>query len=434
MKRNSNVTRCTAAALLLSILLISSTDALAGMAVSPLQQWVTVKPGKQASFSITVTNTVRSPDTPPCIVSVSLVDFAVSPQGKLSFGAHLKHDRSAVEWITFNAGEFMLEPGESKEIKATVSAPINTDGAYWAAYMVKLVNPDEHQQGVRVNLQTASGIFVHVARRNYIERGSVIDANIVTPQFGQQEILGGESAWDQTAQEAQEKRALRINAELKNDGLVAFIADGKAFLYSGKWRRAASIPLYTSRRRIFPGHTRVFTGIMSQPLPAGQYKLRVFFDFDSKYGRKITRDMELSISEELARQWTENFKFNDVQALEIEPQEIELALTGGRFTTSRFLISNEGLYTVAVRCWLQCDGLLQGWLELKSPEFTLAQNMRRNVVCSVRIPRDAEPGQYNAIINAEVERSGLTVKGKSNVELHKIPIRVVVTKSVAANK
>jgi len=365
---------------------------------------------------------------------VSLVDFAVSPQGKLSFGAHLKHDRSAVEWITFNAGEFMLEPGESKEIKATVSAPINTDGAYWAAYMVKLVNPDEHQQGVRVNLQTASGIFVHVARRNYIERGSVIDANIVTPQFGQQEILGGESAWDQTAQEAQEKRALRINAELKNDGLVAFIADGKAFLYSGKWRRAASIPLYTSRRRIFPGHTRVFTGIMSQPLPAGQYKLRVFFDFDSKYGRKITRDMELSISEELARQWTENFKFNDVQALEIEPQEIELALTGGRFTTSRFLISNEGLYTVAVRCWLQCDGLLQGWLELKSPEFTLAQNMRRNVVCSVRIPRDAEPGQYNAIINAEVERSGLTVKGKSNVELHKIPIRVVVTKSVAANK
>lgn len=434
MKRNSNVTRCTPAALLLSILLISSTDALAGMAVSPLQQWVTVKPGKQASFSITVTNTVRSPDTPPCIVSVSLVDFAVSPQGKLSFGAHLKHDRSAVEWITFNAGEFMLEPGESKEIKATVSAPTNADGDYWAAYMVKLVNPDEHQQGVRVNLQTASGIFVHVARRNYIERGSVIDANIVTPQFGQQEILGGESAWDQTAQESQEKRALKINAELKNDGLVAFIADGKAFLYSGKWRRAASIPLYTSRRRIFPGHTRVFTGIMSQPLPAGQYKLRVFFDFDSKYGRKITRDMELSISEELARQWTENFKFNDVQALEIEPQEIELVLTGGRFTTSRFLISNEGLYTVAVRCWLQCDGLLQGWLELKSPEFTLAQNMRRNVVCSVRIPRGAEPGQYNAIINAEVERSGLTVKGKSNVELHKIPIRVVVTKSVAVNK
>jgi uncharacterized membrane protein len=60
--------------------------------------------------------------------------------------------------------------------------------------------------------------------------------------------------------------------------------------------------------------------------------------------------------------------------------------------------------------------------------------MRRNVVCSVRIPRDAEPGQYDAIINAEVERSGLTVEGKSNVELHKIPIRVVVTKSVAANK
>lgn len=173
---------------------------------------------------------------------------------------------------------------------------------------------------------------------------------------------------------------------------------------------------------------------MSQPLPAGQYKLRLFFDCDSKYGRKITRDMELSVGHELARQWAENAPDNDNEALEIEPQEVELALTNGRFTTAKFVVANLGLNTVAVRCRLEADGLPEGWLELKSARFTLAQNIRRNVVCLVRIPPEAQAGEYSGTIVLEVERSGLTVQGKSNAELHKIPIRIAVSKRIAANK
>ena len=430
MKGNSNVIRWITAALLVYVFLVCSADSIAGMAVSPLQQWVTVKPGKQASFSVTVTNTNRGPETRPCTVSVSVVDFTVSPQGRLSFGAHLKHSRSAVEWITFNASEFILESGESKEIKARVSAPASADGDYWAAIMVKLDNSKKQNKGVMVNLQTASGVFVHVARRNYIERGSVTDANVVIPEFGQEKIFAEESGWEETIQEVEKERAFRINAELKNDGLVAFLASGKAFLYSGNWRRAASIPLYTSRRRIFPGHSRWFSGVMSQPLPAGQYKLRVFFDCNSKYGRKITRDMEFSISDALARQWAENFTDSDVQVVKIEPKELNLTLNPGRFTAARLLVANEALSTVCIRCRLEENGLPEGWLELKSAEVTLDQNMRRNVVCFVRIPTDAQPGQYKGTLHLEVERSGLTVQGKSNVERHEIPISVAVSEPI----
>ena len=430
MKGNSNVIRWITAALLVYVFLVCSSDSIAGMAVSPLQQWVTVKPGKEASFSVTVTNTNRGPETRPCTVSVSVVDFTVSPQGRLSFGAHLKHSRSAVEWITFNASEFILESGESKEIKARVSAPASADGDYWAAIMVKLDNSKKQNKGVMVNLQTASGVFVHVARRNYIERGSVTDANVVMPEFGQEEIFAEESGWEEAIQEVEKEGAFRINAELKNDGLVAFLASSKAFLYSGNWRRAASIPLYTSRRRIFPGHSRWFSGVMSQPLPAGQYKLRVFFDCNSKYGRKITRDMEFSISDELARQWAENFTDSDVQVVEIEPKELNLTLNPGRFTAARLLVANEALSTVCIRCRLEENGLPEGWLELKSAEVTLDQNMRRNVVCFVRIPTDAQPGQYKGTLHLEVERSGLTVQGKSKVERHEIPISVAVSEPI----
>lgn len=430
MKGNSNVIRWITAALLVYVFLVCSADSIAGMAVSPLQQWVTVKPGKEAVLTLTVSNTKRELESRPCTVSMSVVDFTVSPQGRLSFGAHLKHSRSAVEWITFNASEFILESGESKEIKARVSAPASADGDYWAAIMVKLDNSKKQNKGVMVNLQTASGVFVHVARRNYIERGSVTDANVVMPEFGQEEIFAEESGWEEAIQEVEKEGAFRINAELKNDGLVAFLASSKAFLYSGNWRRAASIPLYTSRRRIFPGHSRWFSGLMSQPLPAGQYKLRVFFDCNSKYGRKITRDMEFSISDALARQWAENFTDSDVQVVKIEPKELNLTLNPGRFTAARLLVANEALSTVCIRCRLEENGLPEGWLELKSAEVTLDKNMRRSVVCFVRIPTDAQPGQYKGTLHLEVERSGLTVQGESNVEPYEIPISVAVSEPI----
>ena len=149
--------------------------------------------------------------------------------------------------------------------------------------------------------------------------------------------------------------------------------------------------------------------------------------------------MELLVSNELARQWAENFTYDDIQVLKIEPQELKLTLTPGRFTAARLLVTNRYLSTISVRCRLESDSALrsatqstdelpEGWLELKSTDFTLNPNMRRNVVCSVRIPRDAEQGEYSGTIHIEVERSGLTVEGQDNVELYKIPLCIVIRK------
>jgi len=436
MKSNSNKNWWISAGFVLLIFLASPDDSIAGMAVSPLQQWVVVKPGKRASFSVTITNTKRGPEARPCTVSVEVVDFTVSPEGGIHFGQDYKHGRSAAEWISFDADEFTLEAGQSKEIKAKVSPPISADGDYWAAIMCRLGNPKNRTKGVRIQLQTASGVFVHAARRNYIERGSIIDANITLPEFLAEESFIQASVMGQISQESGEEPTLTISAELKNDGLVAFQAKGKAFLYSGKWRRMASMPLYTSRKRILPGHTRCFTGVMSQPFPAGCYKLRLIFEPASPeygnniktYGRKIIKDMELTVGEELARQWAENFMEDSIEMLELKPKELQLSLNPGRFTAAQFLVANRGLSTVSIRCRQEAGTLPEGWLKLKSDEFALAPNTRRSVNCSVRIPIDVQPGQYNGTIRVEVERSGLIVQGRSNIELHKIPIRIAVNK------
>jgi len=424
MKRSSDTVKRIGAGPVVLFFFILASNTFAGMAVSPLQQWVTVKPGEEAFFLVTVTNTKREPETRPCTVYVSAVDFAVSPEGTLSFGQEFKHDRSAVDWISFDAGEFVLEPGESKELRAKVSAPASADGDYWAAIMVRLGNPKNQGKGVQLKLQTASGVFIHVARRNYIERGSVIDTSITMPGFAGDVIQA--SVLEQSSQEARNEPVLEITAELKNDGLIAFLANGKAFLYTGNRRRAASIALHTNRRRIFPGHSRYFTGVMSQPLPAGEYKLRVFFEPNAKYSRKITKDMDVSVSNESARLWAESFKGDDIQTLEIGQKELNLVLTPGRFTAAYLLVANKGLNTVSISCRIEQNELPEGWVELKSDNFTLAGNSRRNLVCSVRIPTDAQQREYNGIIHLQAERSGLTAEGSSNTELYKIPIRITV--------
>jgi hypothetical protein len=426
MKRNSKTVKRIGAGFVTLFFFILASTSFAGMAVSPLQQWVEVQPGKEAFFSVTVTNTKRGPETQPCTVYVSVVDFTVSAEGSLSFGEEFRHERSAVDWIGFDAGEFVLEPGESKKIKAKISAPASADGDYWAAIMFRLGNPKGRENGIQVVLRTASGVFVRVARRNYIARANIINTDVSLPVPVSAETAAAELAWGQSSGDIEKEQAFEIIAELTNDGLIAFLAKGTAFLYTGNWHRAASIPLHTNRRRIFPGHSRYFTGVMSQPLPAGEYKLRVFFEPDAKYSRKITKDMEVSVSNESARLWAENFKGDDIQTLGFGQEELNLVLTPGRFTAAHLLVTNEGLNTVSISCHVEHNELPEGWVELKSDNFTLAGDSRRNLVCSVRIPHNAQQGEYNGIIHLEAERSGLTVEGSSNTEPYEIPIRITV--------
>jgi len=430
MQSWSNTIQRIAVVSALIVLSAPSGDAIAGMAVSPLKQWVEVKPGADAYICVTVTNANRGPQTGPCTVYADVVDFTVSAYGQLSFGQEHKHARSAVPWIALDASEFVIEPGESKELRAKVSAPVSADGDYWAAIMFTLGNPESQNANVHVILRTASGVFVRVARRNYIEQASITDVNVSVPRFAKDVDIPEESAQHQASGEGQTDRVLKINAQLKNDGLIAMEPTGKVFLYAGNSRRIGYIALYASRKQILPGHTRWFTGVMPQPLAAGQYSVRVFFNSGSKYGRTKTKDVEFSISQELAAQWAQNFTGDDRGMLELNPQKIGLTMNPGRFTVTRLLIANKSCGTVSVRCRVKSEQLKKGWTRLDCSEFALAPNGRRNIVCAVRIPPDAKPQDYNATIQIEAERSGLTEQAVNNVVVLEIPVQISVIKHI----
>jgi len=152
------------------------------------------------------------------------------------------------------------------------------------------------------------------------------------------------------------------------------------------------------------------------------------FESEVKHSRKITKDIEFTISDELAGKWAESFKNSNVKALAIEPNVINLTVTPGRLTTAKFLVDNGGVSTVSIHCRVNADGSIKNWLELKSPEFTLGSSMRRNVICMVKVPQDAQPGQYCGTIEVEMEHSGLTDGKSSNIEKHNVPIHITVSK------
>ncbi len=400
-------------------------SAFGGVAVSPLQQWITVKPGKEAFFAVTVTNTIREQQTFPQTVMVELVNFEITPQGGISFGKELTHPRSALQFITFqnDIGQFVLEPGQSKEIKAKVSAPFNADGDYWAAVMIKLVNPQKDAKGVTVNLQTASGIFIHIPRKNYTPQSSISNADITLPELS-------ESADPNQAVADLQKSTLQINAELKNDGAVTFLGNGKAYLYTDKMKRFASIPLHTIRRQIFPGQSRIFTGVLSEAVGPGVYKMRVIFepvlqnndDDTMSNGRTIFKDLDVIVSRELAGQWSKKSSSGKPQQLKYQPQELKLTLTAGRFTSVSVLVENSGLDTVTMKMSFDKTAV-KDWFSSESDHTTFGPNMKRNIVYSLNIPKDVQTGDYTGALILQAERSGVNTQDVTE----KITIPIVIT-------
>lgn len=426
MKRDSGISSRVTVPCIPAILLLLSVDVFAGMAVGPMQQWVEVKPGEEAFCTMTVKNPDRGPQTNPCVAYVNVVDFSVNPHGKLLFDQEHKDSRSAVDWISLDASRITLQPGESRELKLRVAAPANADGDYWAAITFTMGNSGNQKQSMNVNLRTACGVFVRVKRRNHIESTSIVDMNVTLPQFDLEQDTAEESTCDQTSQQVPTKCALKIDAELKNDGLTAITGNVKAILYSEDYHRIATIPLYASRRRVFPGHTRWFSGVMTQPLPVGPYKMRVFVNSDSKYSRTTTKDLEFSISEKVACQWSDNFKDDVSQVLKLKPTELDLTLNPGRFTTAKLLVENTSSSTNSVSCSLQTNEFHEDWIKLKTPQFTLAPNARRYVVCTIRIPPDAQQQDYDLTLLIESESSGLVDSVKSNVKKWEVPVHISI--------
>lgn len=422
MESKAQVRKSETAVLAALLIFVLQQAVFAGIAVSPITQHLEVKPGKKAAFNITVSNNQRSEQTAVVPVRIDILDFQVSDTGNLSFGPEYKHPRTASGWITLDANQITLKTGESKTITGTVTAPLDADGDYWASAMVSMGESKDNEKGVKVKLRTATGLFIRVARRAHTERGNITDVNITMPTFEAGPLKKVLSEADRYR--INEKQSLKIGAKLTNEGLISIKSTAKAFIYNEKMKKIASVPLYVSRNNVLPGDSRWFSGIMSQPLPAGEYKVRVVFTSE-KTKRQLTKDAELKISSELADTWAKNTTSdNNITKLEFTPEKIDLKLNPGRNTTTSVQIKNAGLNTAAGVC--RIENAQADWLELKTTEFTLAPNSSTSMPCSIKVPADAKSGIYKWSAIIEMEPSGLESNAPKQAIQYSVPITVTI--------
>jgi hypothetical protein len=371
-----------------------SSLAYAGVSVSPMQQTIEVKPGHEEEFRITLNNVLRTQDQKPQTMRVEIVDFSVSLDGTNLFGEEYKGERSAAKWVTLDTNELTIKPGELREIKGTISAPYQADGDYWCAIMLSQP-PREGAGQIRVALRTASGIFVRVARRDYVERFFVENAHVSLPRFDVDPAVSySKPAGADVVSATESSHEFEITAEVTNRGVIRFSALGTATIYLDGRRRVASIPMHSHRRSILPGHSRRFSGVMADPLPAGKYVARTVFESDSEKGRKVTTAIPFEIGPDLAAQWAARKLIEKPASLAIDPGKIQHTLTPGRFTSASVSLSNNEASTVGVRCKFSSESQIKEWVEIKPDSLTLAPATKRSLNCYIRIPKAAQPGDY----------------------------------------
>jgi len=379
--------------------LVSFPVAHAGVAVSPLQQEVSVQPGGESTFFIELTNVQRGFNPSREEVRLEVVDFAVSPEGAIAFGPETAHARSAKDWVRLDADRLVLEPGEAHQVKGEVSVPYGVGGDHWAAVMMTF-GPPKTQPGVNVVLRTASGVFVRVVRQGYVVRPRIRSLKVVLPSF--------DALSEGTSQDEEEASlSLRVVVDVMNEGEFSFLGSGIVTFYLDGRRKVASVPLSAPRSRVLPGDSRFFEGVLGVPLQPGTYVARCVLAATDHPGRMGFAETEFTLTDELAGLWKSRSAEANPPGVKVEPSEMRLTTSAGRFTTLAIVVANSSPSTVSLGARLEHETIPDGWLQLDPSAFALAPGTRRSLVCRFAVPRGARPDEYAGRLLVDFERGGL---------------------------
>ena len=151
----------------LAALVLLTSPALAQIAISPGSMDMLVPEGSHALPSITVSNDSDK----PMDFEVKLAGYGQGTSGSTEVLEPDTNPLSGVSYVSFDPAEFALEPGESQEIKLTVSIPQGIDGGRYAVVLV-IATPGGDQP---ITTISRMGILVKltVAGSQLVQQGSI---------------------------------------------------------------------------------------------------------------------------------------------------------------------------------------------------------------------------------------------------------------------
>jgi P pilus assembly chaperone PapD len=108
------------------------------ISISPIRVEHLVKQGEKGTDTITVTND----GTASTRLKVSIEDWALTRDGNPMFMKVGNNPYSCAEWIRINPVDFRIDPGQTREVRYTITVPQGIDDAGYRAAVVFETVPD----------------------------------------------------------------------------------------------------------------------------------------------------------------------------------------------------------------------------------------------------------------------------------------------------
>jgi hypothetical protein len=381
----------------LFIMGLAAPSAHAGVAVAPLKQEISLKPGEESKVTLTLAYINRMDSDVQQKLKATLVDVQATESGSLVFKDPGALKTSASKWVTINDADVTLDPGQSKSLECIIKVPFSAaPGEYYAAVMVSLAQKGVDEKGVTIQYRIASGIFVTVLGREFPKEAKLASCELIWPNSTA--AAPSTQPGEDPAEVRSETPSIRV--VLQNTGQARFDGSGKITILDQQSKLVLSSAFVTKRATVFGGDTRLFEAPINKALPAGSYTIKVEMDYESAWA-KARQEMHVEIlpaQAELLAQIKKK-QHNETQFLELSSAAVSASLPSGATRTIAIAVKDiaEGNLTCSAATGETTSGA-ESWFNVSAESFTLTKGMKRNVVLKVAIPAGAKPGKYSSTV------------------------------------
>ena len=388
----------------------TANRALAGMAVSPLKQTVTVRPGEAGKVHITLGHSTRGEFAPPVSMRLEVMDFDLDEEGGIRFvpaGTGLRSD-SASKWVSVGETIATLQQDETRRVECTIKPPLNAQpGEYYAAVMVSQDSGKLADQGVAVEYRIATGIFVTIPGRELIRQAKIERRELIWPDSDKAPASQPSAI---KAPASQPRTLPTVALLLHNVGRARFDVTGKVRILDSRSRVVLTEPLRSRRPCVFAGDSRVFYATLKKPLPAGKYTAKIEVSYESIWSR-LREQLPLEIFPEQAAQmvlWTRGYVAGQIP-LEVKPDKVALTVYPRAVRSVGLAVRNIGDGPIhGVTSIASAAGTLPAsWITLAPGEFNIAKAGTKSVRLQVRVPVGTRAGKYESAVVLRAESEGV---------------------------
>lgn len=364
------------------------------ISIAPLVVELTGERGQTVPFAITVMNNSRFQTARFRVYAAGLVEGRAG-----DYAPKMPDDGpfAASSWVRFERDEFQVEPGDTFELRGTVTIPRDARPSGYAAVVLELL-PEERIGPAALSVEyvhrfvTALEIIVgsrHI-RSAHIDSLAVIPTNTapaLARQFGDDAVL--------------------FVATVVNDGDVHVAGRGTLILRDERGRRVREVPLGGGRGVVLPGAVVEFGSVLAGLAP-GKYEMQAIVEYGGP--RPAVGRMEFELGDEAVG--ISGIIAGRSVRIDATPSVLLYELPRGGYRAQTITVVNRDFVDVEFTITLEelvNDGDGQparaepgivmpysavAWGDVRPLQFTLRPGQRRNVVVGFRVPDGQMGGRY----------------------------------------